>query len=112
MRKNAPTHKQGSVIYNRENQKEESMSKYEKVKVFWMGFITALVLVVLVAAAQSGGEVGRYQVVVADEGSVIVIDTKTSEIKTALGSASPGSHVPTEILSAMRRHWGSWGQPF
>jgi len=57
------------------------MSKYEKIKIFFMGVFAAFLTIILIAASSSSG-MGRYQVAISGA-QVVVIDTNTSEARKA-----------------------------
>jgi len=59
------------------------MKKYEKIKIFFMGVMTALLFFVLIAAttnSRSDGEQGPYQMAIGADKYVYVLDTQTSGV--------------------------------
>jgi hypothetical protein len=73
------------------------MLRSEKARVFAMGFITAVVLVAVVAAATSNGPgPGRYRIETFESpyAMIAVLDTHTGEVRiTGIGGAGGGEQV-------------------
>jgi hypothetical protein len=73
------------------------MSQPKNVRVFLMGFVAAIVLVVVTAAATSNGPgPGRYRIETIEKpiATIVVLDTHTGEIRyTGIGGAGGGQAV-------------------
>ena len=73
------------------------MNQSKMVRVFLMGFVAAIVLVVVTAAATSNGPgPGRYQMKTIESpvASIVVLDTHTGEVRyTGIGGAGGGKEI-------------------
>jgi len=73
------------------------MSRSERVRIFVMGFVAAVVLVTVVAAATSNGPgPGRYRIETFESpyAMIAVLDTHTGEVRiTGIGGAGGGEQV-------------------
>jgi hypothetical protein len=73
------------------------MLRSEKVRIFLMGFVAAVVLVTVVAAATSNGPgPGRYRIETFESpyAMIAVLDTHTGEVRiTGIGGAGGGEQV-------------------
>jgi hypothetical protein len=79
------------------------MNNWEKVKIFLMGMLVAIGMMLLMAAGGNNGEIGRYEISswgAARGFGVFVVDTKTGVTKSAYS---------TESLTAS---YSNLGKPF